>query len=120
MSKLSAHGYFYPRVLLPLISFEILSTSGSSLPGGTHQLVEGLQESCQLSGQRMAKVIWPSLSSAVGMHLGRWSAFAYLGQPHALPWWIPSLTNLSPLNNSFEVCSALQFTKGFSFSLGRV
>lgn len=37
MKKLSeqAHRYFYPRVLLPLISFEILSTSGPHFPGRT-------------------------------------------------------------------------------------
>lgn len=69
MSKLSAHGYFYPRVLLPLISFEILSTSGSSFPVG-HLPLEGLQGTCQLRGQRTAKVIWPSSNTFMGMRLG--------------------------------------------------
>lgn len=37
MNKLSeqAHRYFYPRVLLALISFEIWSTSGPHFPGRT-------------------------------------------------------------------------------------
>lgn len=79
--------------------------------------MEGLQKSCQLSGQRTAKVVWPSLNTLIGMPLGRRTAVALLGQPCSLPWWIPSLTNLSPPNNSFEVCSALQFTKGFYLPL---
>lgn len=56
--------------------------------------MEGLQKSCQLSGQRTAKVVWPSLNTLIGMPLGRRTAVALLGQPCSLPWWIPSLTSV--------------------------
>lgn len=113
MSKLSAHRYFYPRVLLPLISFEILSTSGSSFPGRT-------SASRRPTGDLPAQ--WPEDSQgylAILKHFYR-NVSGELRARAVLPATMHPTANLSPANDSFQAYHALQFTKGFSCPLRRV